>query len=191
MLQFQLTPNQIYLLNCIRTGVTPININFHMEFRSLKNGGWLEEDNNLSPKSKNLLTEIESLLEVQSSKKKITTQTIGLEFSESVQKYLELFPKMKLPSGKMARSDKRNIETNFKWFFEHYSYPWETILKATAMYVDEYERKSPAYMYMRTSQYFIKKMEQDKTIHSELADYCSNIESGTNTTTFHFSDTVV
>jgi hypothetical protein len=49
-------------------------------------------------------------------------------------------------------------------------------LKATAAYVDEYERKN--YMYMQTSQYFIRKQQSDKTWGSELANMCAVIESG-------------
>ena len=44
------------------------------------------------------------------------------------------------------------------------------------MYVDEYESKN--YMFMRNSQYFIRKANQDKTWESELAGYCEIILNG-------------
>lgn len=101
-----------------------------------------------------------------------------------------LFPKGKLPSGKQARADRRNLKANFIWFFKNYKYDWDIILKATALYVDEYERKN--YLYMRTSQYFISKMNPDKSRESELANYCAQIISGDyQDDTNHFSEKVV
>jgi hypothetical protein len=116
---------------------------------------------------------------------------VKVELTEDmVQKYLDIFPKIKLPSGKQARADKRNIRVNFDWFFKTYSYDWETVIKATSHYVDEYERKN--YMYMKTSQYFISKMNPDKSRESELANYCSMIiNNDYEDTSNHFSDKVV
>ena len=87
--------------------------------------------------------------------------------------FLEVFPTNKLPSGKYARGNKKNIETNFRWFFEHYNYSWNVIIDATEMYVSEYRAKN--YMYMRTAMYFIRKDDGTRTVHSTLADYCDKI----------------
>ena len=114
----------------------------------------------------------------------------GNDFKENIVKYLTLFPKRKLPSGKLARSDKKNIESNFKWFFKTFEYNWETVLTATAHYVDEYEKKN--YLYMQTSQYFISKTQPDKSKMSELANYCSMILEGTDMNDDnHFKERVV
>lgn len=58
------------------------------------------------------------------------------------------------------------------WFFQEYTYDWETILDATELYVNEFAKKN--YLYMRTAQFFIKKLI-DGTVQSELATYCEII----------------
>lgn len=182
----ELTPNQFYLLYCIRENIGSLHINIHQELRTLEAMGWLK-DKKLTLKAEPLLQQVESFFKVQ--KKKTTEQVLGNGHSEYIEQYLLLFPKIKLPSGKAARSDKRNIETAFKWFFENYSYSWETIIKASAYYVDEFEKKG--YLYMQTSQYFIRKQSSDKSWGSELANWCSIIEDGGPEIPDHFSEKVV
>ena len=189
----KLSPDQYYLVYSIKQGISPVNINIYKELKVIKEDGWIDNDNKLTQKSLDLISNIDSLFKVQ-KKKDVTNVNIGSDFSSKVKEYLLIFPNEKLPSGKRAWSDIKNLETNFKWFFENYKYSWDVILKATAMYVDEYERKSPRYLYMRTSQYFIKKMEPDRSIQSELANYCADIESGGATDSkndSHFSEKVV
>lgn len=187
-----LTPNQFYLLYCMRENVQSMGINLHQELRALNIGGFIHQDqaenSTISEKGHLLLSEVESYFKVQ--KKKTSTAVMGADFTEKLLQYNELFPKMKLPSGKLARAAERNLETNFKWFFENYKYSWDIILKATATYVDEYERRN--WNFMRTSMYFIKKQEKDHSITSDLADYCAMIQSGGSVDTpNHFSDKVV
>jgi len=185
-----LTPNQFYLLFSIQENVQSLHINVEQELRALISGQWIDSDNKLSPKAITLLQQIEGFFRVQ--KKKTSTQLMGDDFNINIGKYQLLFPKKKLPSGKAARAAQSNVETNFRWFFDNHKFTWETILMATAMYVDEYERKSPAYMYMRTSAYFIRKTELDKSIVSDLANYCEIVESGEDLDEdTHFSDKVV
>jgi hypothetical protein len=62
-------------------------------------------------------------------------------------------------------------------------------MKATALYVDEFETKN--YLYMKNSQYFIRKQMSDKSWDSELANYCDLIINGTDDTSSHFSENVV
>lgn len=100
---------------------------------------------------------------------------LGDDFLNQISTYIETFPTQKLPSGKYARGDKKNIETNFMWFFQVYSYDWDTILRATSLYVNEYHAKN--YLYMRTAAYFIKKQDNSQSIQSDLANYCDIILS--------------
>lgn len=187
ILKKQLTPNQFYLLYCIRENVSALHINMHQELRALEGEKWIENQQ-LTPKAHTLLQQVESFFHVQ--KKKTNNQIMGKDYSENISEYLLLFPKVKLPSGKAARSDKKNVETAFKWFFENHQYSWETILKATAMYVDDYEKRN--YMYMQTSQYFVRKQLADKTWGSELANWCAVVESGDmSDNDNHFSEKVV
>lgn len=192
-----ITPNQFYLLYCMRENVQSIGINLHQELRALEVAGFITKyslsvqestEYRISEPGNALLSEVESYFKVQ--KKKTSTAIMGADFTEKLAQYNELFPKMKLPSGKLARAAERNLETNFKWFFENYKYSWDIILKATATYVDEYERRN--WNFMRTSMYFIKKQEKDHSITSDLADYCAMIQSGGSVETpNHFSDKVV
>jgi hypothetical protein len=185
----KITPNQFYLLFSMREGVSPPGINVHLEHRSLQNDGWIDTSNKLTPKAVDILCKVESYFKVQ--KKKTLSSLMGDDASARIKEYVELFPNVILPSKKRARSDEKNLETNFKWFFENYKYSWETIIKATAMYVDEYERHTPAFLYMRTSQYFIRKLEGGSGFQSELANYCANLEAGGPIEPKQFSEKVV
>ena len=176
-----LTPNQFYLLCCMREGVASTHINLHAELRALIKDSWVKDLTDatgnkyeLSTEAQNFLNEIDGYF--KTTKKKVNASVMGEDYQKNVDAFLLLFPKVRLPSGKAARSDKKNVQTALEWFMKNYEYNWETILKATAMYVDEYERKN--YMYMQTSQYFIRKQQSDKTWGSELANMCAIVESG-------------
>ena len=174
----KLTPNQYYLLCCMRDSVTPLQMNLHLELRHLKATGWVTELEGgkfkLSPQAVTLIGQVEKLFKV--SKKKTSTQLIGADYKERIDEYISLFPNVKLPSGKAARSAFKNVENCFRWFFENHEYDWETVLQATENYVNEYQRKN--WKFMRTSQYFIRKMEADRTFNSDLANYCAIVQSG-------------
>jgi hypothetical protein len=178
-----LSLNELYLLWCIHNKTKPLNINAHCELRKLKNKDLIDSESKITP----MALEFISKLPGNEKAKVVTTDDIT---DDHIEKYVMLFPKGKLPSGKLARADRRNLKANFIWFFKHYKYDWEIILKATGFYVDEYERKN--YLYMRTSQYFISKMNPDRSRESELANYCAQIISGDyQDDSNHFSEKVV
>jgi hypothetical protein len=84
----------------------------------------------------------------------------------------------------------KTLENSFRWFFDNYSYSWDIILEATTKYVDDYEMKN--YEFMRTSQYFVRKQNTDKTWDSDLATYCDMILNGEDDfESNHFKDKVV
>jgi hypothetical protein len=170
-----LTPNLFYVLYSYKTKVTcDSSINTSLESSRLESDGWISMGQ-LTTKSVNLIQDVDSYFKL--SKKKTSTQVMGDDFLTKIDEYLEIFPKFKLPSGKYARSDKKNLENNFRWFFETNSYDWDTVINATKMYVDEFERQG--YKYMRTSQYFIRKLNPaEKTFESELANYCEVYMNG-------------
>jgi hypothetical protein len=185
-----LTPNQFYFLWCKQQSISPtFNISVSLEYTRLKNGGWLDDEEKLSSKSLMLLQEINSFF--KNSKKKTSTQLMGKDFGKMIDEYSEIFPKLKLPSGKYARADKKNLENAFRWFFDNHNYNWSTIIAATKLYVDTFERQG--YKYMRTSQYFIRKTNTaERTFESELADYCNMyINGGSDYEEKHFSERVV
>ncbi len=194
MLKKDVTPNEFYVLHCIKENTSSLSVNLHKELRSLVNKKLITEVHpdkglfTLTPGAHTLLQQVESFFMVH--KKKTTNQVLGKDYQENIEKYLLLFPKIKLPSGKAARTDKNNCETAFKWFFQNHNYSWDTVLKATGLYIDEYERKN--YMYMQTSQYFIRKQQPDKSWGSELANWCSIVENGgLSDDKSHFSEEVV
>ena len=122
----------------------------------------------LSDKGERLIKEIELLF--KPIKKLTNLELLGSDFKEKIDEFISLFPTQKLPSGKYARGNTKNIEENFMWFFQEYpDYNWDTVLEATVTYIEEYRLKN--YEYMRTAMYFIKKLK-DGTSESELANYC-------------------
>lgn len=171
-----LSPNQLYVLYCIAKDTEARHVNIHLEIRTLKTLNLLDDDSSITSKGLDIIKKFDSSAVTKPKAKK----DIPVE-EDMVKKYREIWPNCKIPtSGKYARTDLNNLRNAFKWFLNTYPYSWDTILKATEMYVEEHEAKG--YAYMRTSQYFIKKSDSDKSINSDLANYCSLIESGINDT---------
>lgn len=167
-----ITPNSYYILHCIKNSIIPCSyVSKELETNRLISDGWLKEDLTLTDKSIIFTTEIDGYF--KKSKKKTSKTLLGDNFEDNVKKYSETFPSIKLSSGKYARSNPKNLENAFRWFFETYDYSWDTVLLAAKKYVLEYREIS--YQYMRTSQYFIRKQNSDKTWDSDLADYCEMI----------------
>ena len=170
----ELTPNSFYVLNCIKNNTKPHNfVNSSLAVTKLKQDGWLEENLQLTSKSIIFTTEIDGYF--KKAKKKTTKDLLGDNFTSNIKVYVEIFPNRKLSSGKYARINPKNLENSFRWFFENYDYDWDMIFKATKKYIYDYSLKN--YEYMRTSQYFIRKQNTDKTYDSELADYCNMIDN--------------
>ena len=170
----ELTPNSFYVLYCIKNNIKPHNfVNSSLAVTKLKQEGWLEENLQLTSKSIIFTTEMDGFF--KKAKKKITKDLLGDNFTSNIKTYVEIFPNRKLSSGKYARINPKNLENSFRWFFENYEYDWDMIFKATKKYIYDYSLKN--YEYMRTSQYFIRKQNTDKTYDSELADYCNMIDN--------------
>lgn len=172
-----LTPNALYVLYCIHQKVLPKGfVHASLELRKLQLDGWVNENSELTEKSIIFVSELENTFKKPSKKVKSPKELMGENYLDKIQEYNEIFPKGKLNSGKLARVNVKTLENSFKWFFENYEYSWETIIKATRRYVEEYSRNN--YEYMRTSQYFIRKQNVDKTFDSDLATYCDMINDG-------------
>jgi len=196
ILKHGITPNEFHVLFNLKNNL-PLPEVFDKEkyLRILELGGFIKKISELGPNSvwvvlKKGDTVINEVLQLISNTTVKSTIKVDTEFNKNVEIYLSIFPKKKLPSGKQARADSKNIETAFVWFFKNYKYTWEIILEATSRYVHEYELKG--YMYMQTSQYFIRKQQSDKTWNSELANMCSLIVSGqSDEDDQHYSEKVV
>lgn len=172
LIREDITPNSYYILHCVKNSIIPCSfVNKELEVKRLISDGWLNEDLTLTDKSIIFTTEIDGYF--KKSKKKTSKTLLGDNFEDNVKKYSETFPSIKLASGKYARSNPKNLENAFRWFFETYDYSWDTVLLAVKKYVLEYREVN--YQFMRTSQYFIRKQNSDKTWDSDLADYCEMI----------------
>jgi hypothetical protein len=183
-----LTPNSYYVLHCIKEKVVPHNfVNKNLEYERLKSEKWLDDDLKLTSKSLIFMEEINGFF--KKSKKKTSKHLMGDQFFEKIKEYIEIFPNRKLESGKYARCNPKNLENSFRWFFETYDYDWDLIIKATEKYVDEYEVRN--YKYMRTSQYFIRKQDNDKTFDSDLANYCEMIKNNPDEGRVYFKERIV
>jgi len=184
-----ITPNECLYLFCIKEKITSkyldgnecINL-IKKEFLKLKNKKII-----LTSKGKSAVRQLNVLY---TKKMKLSDiEILGNNSKEMVSKYRELFPAKKLPSGKLARNNVNTLIENFRWFFSTYDHTWEDILKATKMYVSEYEKDE--YQYMKTSQYFISKQDKHKVKVSELADYCDMAKEGLQNNDDHFKERVV
>jgi hypothetical protein len=183
-----ITPNAYYILHCIKNKIVPNKfVNKELEKVKLLNGEWITENLQITSKSIIFMEEIEGYF--KKSKKKTSTNLMGDLFLDNITTYNEIFPNKKLTSGKYARVNPKTLENAFRWFFETYDYNWETILKATEKYVDDYEIRR--YEYMRTSQYFIRKQNTDKTWDSDLATYCDLVNNRPEEETNYFKERVI
>jgi hypothetical protein len=147
---------------------------------------YINTDCRLNDKGLKLIEGMESIFKPIKQLK--TLELLGPNYKEMIDKFIELFPKGKLPNGKYARTNKKTIEENFKWFFQEYQYDWDLVIQATEKYVNEYRMDN--YMFMRTAMYFIKKLI-DGTVQSELATYCEAIISGDDNEKIIFKKKVV
>lgn len=175
LVENKVTPNSFYTLWGIVNKVRPANINIHTELRLLMKEGFIEdvEKGTLTDKGNKL---VEDASNAFGNMRALADRVAVLNDDDNVMAYINMFPKGKLPSGKPARLPKNDIKKCFDWFFKNYDYSWETILSATAYYLDTYEKTN--FLYMKNSQYFIRKQNIDKTWESELAGYCEIILNG-------------
>jgi len=176
-----LTPNQFYLLCCINESISPPLINMHQELRHIVVNDWVKDNTSatgpsyeLTVKGHTIITKVGSYLGVQV--KAAMNTIMGDDFNKNCEIYNNIFPRMKLPSNKAARAPIKEIITAFKWFFENYDYDWDIIHAATEAYIET--EKSKNFRYTRTSKYFIRKQDTDKSWSSDLAAFCELIKNG-------------
>ena len=189
MLKNNLTPNQVLLLFGIKEGVSLPQIT-NDDKLALEKLGFLILDNDkytMSAEAKSLMVHLDNYF--TKAKKKTDAQLMGKDFVDKINTYREVFPNIKLPSGKPARVNVKMLCESFRWLFETYDYTWEEVIKATKMYVNEY--RDAQYMYMQTSQYFICKQDKHRVKSSTLADYCDMIRDGIETEYKHFKENVI
>lgn len=190
-LKHKLSPNQFYLLCCIKDGQGAININLHQELRQLEADDWVKDVEGVSklqPKAMTLVDQVDSFVSIH--KKKTDKHIMGEDFEEMCEKLRQIFPKMLSPtSNKPLRTNLKSVIEGMRWFMENHEYTWEDIFKATYLYVDVFEKKK--YHYMVTLQYFIRKQNTNRVWESQLADYCATIDEGDDTKPKYFTTKVL
>lgn len=186
MQKYRITPNQCMILFAFKEGITPY-ISEEFDIKNLIEEGYINKDNSITVEGEKVITTLNNYFTV--NKKKTNRQLLGKSGALNIEQYRNIFPKGKLPSGVPARNNVKILTENFRWFFAEYDYSWEEIIKATKMYVNEYQRNN--YLYMQNSQYFISKQDKHKVKTSKLADYCDMIRDGITTESDHFKEKVV
>lgn len=187
-----LTPNQFYLLYYLNQSISCSLINVHQEIRALITDEFIKptsKDNveyQLQPKALSLINKIDSYFGIQLKKSNIGL--MGEDFEKNVEKYNNIFPRIKLPSNKPARSPIKEILVTFREFFKEYDYDWEIVYQATSYYIEEEEKKG--FKYTRTSRYFIRKQDSDKSWISDLAGYCELIRNGEDLNDIKYPDKI-
>lgn len=158
-------------------------VNIHQkEIDVLVIGGWLsgwtsqiENPNEYALTEKGLMF-LQDIDELFLKPKKKTVALIVIP-PERVLEITEIFPDIKGGSGKRLRCNLSETASALLWFRKNQPhYDWETIMKATTLYVAEQEADN--YKYTRRVKYFIRKMLQDRSWESDLAEYCARIKSG-------------
>lgn len=184
--RYGITPNQCMILFAFDEGVTPSNCEA-ADLLALFEEGYITNEKAITAEGKKVIVTLNNYFTV--NKKKTNKQLLGKSGSLNIDQYRAIFPKGKLPSGVPGRNNVKILTENFRWFFAEYDYTWEEIMKATKMYVNEFQKNN--YMYMQNSQYFISKQDKHKVKTSKLADYCDMIRDGISTEEDHFKERVV
>jgi len=184
--KYGITPNQCMILFAFKEGITPYTW-AEFDIKNLVEEGYINKDSSITVEGEKVIVTLNNYFTI--NKKKTNNQLLGKSGALNIEQYREIFPKSKLPSGVPARNNIKILTENFRWFFAEYDYSWEEIIKATKMYVNEYQRNN--YLYMQNSQYFISKQDKHKVKTSKLADYCDMIRDGISTESDHFKENVV
>lgn len=194
ILKENITPDQLLLLYSIDERISVPQINPKSQIGSLVKEGYVDQHKKENKLSYTVTKEGKSIIRKYNNyfikaKKKTNIQLMGKDFAQKLEEYRNIFPAGRLPSGKPGRQNIRSLETAFRWFFENYEFTWDEIMKASRMYVNEFEDKQ--FLYMKNSQYFVSKQDKHKVKQSDLADYCDMIKDGVIDQPNHFKDRVV
>lgn len=167
-----ITPNGLYILICLQKGMAPKLVNIPQETSLLEAAGYLH-NNALTDSALEIIAKAAYLS--RTSKTKIHLKDEDLQKMEL---YRLQFPPGKLPSGSSSRTSISELRPRFEWFFAKFPqyFNWDLVLRATALYIDEYEPRQ--YEFMRNSENFIYKQDLNKIMKSLLADYCQHVIDG-------------
>lgn len=169
--KYNLTPNGHYLLYCLEHNCAlDLPIAHSTESHKLKLQGFLDDQSNLTPLAKTVLTE---LSKDYFSKQKPPKVNASTDFKDNLLKYRELFPNTR-DTGRPVKNSMAELEQRMLWFIKTYpQYGWDTILDATARYITS---MAGDYRYCMTSAYFIKKSDKSGNWVCNLATWCESLD---------------
>lgn len=166
IINYNLTPNEYFYI-LLKLNNIKDQSGTDLTKRILIKNGWLDLKGNLTNKSLDCLL----FNDINIKKEEIVVDDV----TQNIIKYREIFPKGRLPSGKMARSSIVELQAKFKWFFDNHPYTWEDVFNATHKYVEYFERQN--YKFMQTSSFFIYKTDVYKVRTSSLAEACDQYKN--------------
>lgn len=130
----------------------------------------ISEQKTLTDKALLILEEYSKLF--VKNKANIKAKYLTDDFLKNLQEFREIFPNMKLPSGKSARTNFDDLKKKMVDFCIKYpQYDWDTILDAATHYVETYRKED--YKFMKTAGYYIMKNNE-----SDLASDCELLLEG-------------
>lgn len=174
MIKYNISPNQLYFLDCCRHKIRPTSIiDEEQEKAAALTRGHLDNQGNLTPGAVFILDEFESLL--VKTKKKVASELLGTDALSYITAYREMFPAKRVPRVGLLRQTVQELKEKFVWFFKTYpEFDWELVLDATDYYI--YTKSKENMEFITTSSYFIQRTDTfTKANRSLLADYCQMI----------------
>lgn len=174
LIRYNLSPNQLYFLDCCRYKIKPTSIiNADVERIIAESRGYTDSNGNLTPGATFILDEFETLL--VKTKKKVVSEILGSDALKHINTYREMFPAKRIPKVGLLRQTVQELKEKFVWFFKTYpDFDWTLVLDATDYYI--YTKNKENLEYMTTSSYFIQRTDTfTKASRSLLADYCQMI----------------
>lgn len=101
------------------------------------------------------------------------------EVKDWISTYISLFPE-EIIYGRYLRSSPRECIDRMQWFMKKYKYSKQTILKATADYIDSQSSSPDGHKFTTGSNYFIFKGKDSVDRASGLAAWCERATSTSN-----------
>ena len=171
LLKHDLTGNQLVLLHCLLENTKLIDQKslIKSELSSLIEKGLLTEQGAVTPQGMVIVLTANHLFQMPDAATKVSQEE---DFLERVHEYRNLFPNMKLPSGKVARSNIEDLKKKMAQFFAKYPrYDWDMVYRATQAYIDAFRQNQ--FLYMKNASYYISKDRE-----SDLASDCQFLLDG-------------
>lgn len=153
-----LTPNQYFLLYCLRNGINvEFNFNPTIERKNLKSKGYITDSGSLTNKCDLFDDPLDLIFHasIEIEEKILNDRAIEM---------MQIFPIMRLKYGGYARGSLKAVKDRLRTFLSIYTYDWDLVLKAARNYVKHWEENS--FKFMKSCPNFVY-AEGDSTLSKE------------------------